>query len=179
MMSRVSVLMFTMAAILFVSTDAQHTFWQGTRSVLNQDGSVDMVRQLVRSQLVDDNVLFWNYTVNVDGACTELAEHVIIKTNGTFVWQGRLVGGPSTGAVIKATMRQLGDDSGIFGGGTFSAPGFVVNFGVQWYPRHNDYLTLTFADSQTAEMTGVSIDDLLETDERTYNILLSSIAPCK
>jgi hypothetical protein len=97
-----------------LNRDEGMTYWQGTRTVLNADGSVDIVRDIVRTQLVLGNVTFWNITAFVGSNCTEISHHAVVSIPGSdsaFKWTGELMASSqgSKGSKICAVLHKNGN----------------------------------------------------------------------
>ncbi len=106
-----------------------------------------------------------------------MSRHIISETeSGLFLWSGELVESSegNKGAKIKATLHE--QKKGVYGGGNFvTTTGFSINFSVVWFARENNYMALTFV-LPSATISGISIDDDLEVDKRSYNAVLSSLS---
>jgi hypothetical protein len=109
----------TLVLFFVVSMRTQElTYRFGTRTVLDQYGSLQVTRGIVRTQLIlDNNTYVWNTTDYVDGQCTEVSFHVIRpSSNGAFVWNGVVSTPDSFQSTVNATMHQNGN-SGFYGSG--------------------------------------------------------------
>jgi len=164
-----------------VHAGAQLSYRMGSRTVLGPDGSLQNTRLIVRTQLLSDNNTFvWNTTDYTDGVCTEMSFHTIRPTSndGAYQWLGTVSTPGSIQAKINASLHK-NDNSGFYGAGTFTTPsGFVVNFSFLWLQGLSDYQALTFVDALSGEITGITLEDTLETDKKTWAALHASFGSC-